>query len=193
MRRLCVFCGSRTGKPAIYAAAATALGSLLAERNIELVYGGGKVGLMGVIADAVLAAGGTVVGVIPEALMEKELGHGGVTELHVVQTMHERKALMSELSDGFIALPGGYGTLEELFEVITWAQLGIQYKPCGLLNVGGYYNSLLALLDHATDRGFIREMHRGLVAVDDDPVGLLEKLGQYEPPTEVKWLRQEQT
>lgn len=193
MKRLCVFCGSRTGKPAIYAAAATALGTLLAERGIELVYGGGKVGLMGVIADAALAAGGTVVGVIPEALMEKELGHGGVTELHVVQTMHERKALMSELSDGFIALPGGYGTLEELFEVITWAQLGIQCKPCGLLNVGGYYNALLALLDHATDRGFIREMHRELVAVDDDPAGLLEKLAQYEPPAEVKWLRQEQT
>lgn len=193
MKAIAVYCGASPGNDPMYADRARDLARVLVERNIGLVYGGGKVGLMGVIADAVLAAGGTVVGVIPEALMEKELGHGGVTELHVVQTMHERKALMSELSDGFIALPGGYGTLEELFEVITWAQLGIQCKPCGLLNVGGYYNSLLALLDHATDRGFIREMHRGLVAVDDDPVGLLEKLGQYEPPTEVKWLRQEQT
>ena len=152
MQRICVFCGSQVGRRPLYAAAATALGTLLAQRGIGLVYGGGKIGLMGVVADAALAAGGEVIGVIPERLMNRELGHGGVTDLRVVDSMHERKAMMSELSDGFIALPGGYGTFEEFFEVVTWMQLGIQSKPCGLLNVGGYYDMLLALLDHASQR-----------------------------------------
>ena len=188
MRRICVFCGSQVGTQAAYAAAAVHLGTLLAQRGIGLVYGGGKVGLMGVIADAALSAGGEVIGVIPERLMNRELGHGGVSELRVVGSMHERKALMSELSDAFIALPGGYGTFEEFFEVVTWTQLGIQSKPCGLLNVNGYYDTLLALLDNATSEGFVRPQHRGLVLIETDAARLLERIEAFRAPTVEKWL-----
>ena len=193
MRRICVFCGSQVGGQPLYAAAATAVGTLLALRGIGLVYGGGKVGLMGVLADAALAAGGEVIGVIPERLMNRELGHGGVTDLRVVDSMHERKAMMSDLSDAFIALPGGYGTFEEFFEVVTWMQLGIHAKPCGLLNVGGYYDMLLALLDHAAGESFIRPQHRGLVLVDTEPAMLLQQLLDYRAPQIEKWLERDQT
>ena len=193
MRRICVFCGSQVGGRPRYAAAATALGTLLAQRGIGLVYGGGKVGLMGVLADAALAGGGEVIGVIPERLMNRELGHGGVTDLRVVDSMHERKAMMSDLSDAFVALPGGYGTFEEFFEVVTWMQLGIHAKPCGLLNVDGYYDMLLALLDHAAGESFIRQQHRGLVLVDTEPAMLLQQLLDYRAPLIEKWLERDQT
>lgn len=193
MRRICVFCGSQVGRQPAYAAAAVALGTLLAQRGIGLVYGGGKVGLMGVVADAALAAGGEVIGVIPERLMNRELGHGGVTDLRVVDSMHQRKAMMSDLSDAFIALPGGYGTFEEFFEVVTWMQLGIHAKPCGLLNVGGYYDNLLALLDHAAAESFIRPHHRAMVLVDGDPAPLLRQLHDYRAPQLDKWLEHDQT
>lgn len=193
MQRICVFCGSQAGGRPRYAAAATALGTLLAQRGIGLVYGGGKVGLMGVLADAALAGGGEVIGVIPERLMNRELGHGGVTDLRVVDSMHERKAMMSDLSDAFVALPGGYGTFEEFFEVVTWMQLGIHAKPCGLLNVGGFYDMLLALIDHAAAESFIRPTHRGLVLVDTEPAMLLQQLLDYRAPQIEKWLERDQT
>lgn len=193
LQRVCVFCGSQVGAKPEYAAAATALGTLLAERGIGLVYGGGKIGLMGVVADAALAAGGEVIGVIPERLMNRELGHGGVTDLRVVGSMHERKAMMSDLSDAFVALPGGYGTFEEFFEVVTWMQLGIHGKPCGLLNVNGYYDPLLALLDHATAEAFVRPQHRSLVQVGADAAGLLQRLAAYRAPQIEKWLEHDQT
>ena len=175
-RRLCVFCGSNTGTRSAYRAAAEQLGLLLVERGIELVYGGGNIGLMGVLADTVLARGGHAIGVIPESLMAKEVGHTRLTELRIVDSMHERKALMSDLSDGFIALPGGFGTLEEFCEVVTWSQLGLQSKPCGLLNIENYYASLLELFDHAVREGFLREDTRRLVLDDEDPARLLEKM-----------------
>jgi len=159
------------------------MAALLAGKGITIVYGGGSIGLMGILADAALEAGGRVIGVIPGHLGEKEIAHAGLSELHVVRTMHERKALMMELSDAFIALPGGLGTLEELFEVLTWSQLGLHAKPCGLLNVRGYYDPLLALLDRAVEQGFLRREHRGLLAVDTDPAGLLEQLGNRLPAT----------
>jgi uncharacterized protein (TIGR00730 family) len=188
MRRLCVFCGSSAGVRPGYLAAAQAVGRLLAERGIELVYGGGRVGLMGACADAALAAGGRVQGVMPEGLLAREVGHEGLTELHVVRTMHERKALMADLSDGFVTLPGGFGTLEEFCEVVTWSQLGIHPKPCGLLNVEGYYDPLLALFDHATAEGFVRSGHRGLVLEDADPARLLERMAAFRPPPTEKWI-----
>lgn len=188
LRRICVFCGSQLGSKPVYSEAAVAMGTLLAQRGIGLVYGGGKVGLMGVVADAALAAGGEVIGVIPERLMARELGHGGVTDLRVVGSMHERKALMSELADAFIALPGGYGTFEEFFEVVTWMQLGIQAKPCGVLNVAGYYDALLALIDHATAEKFIRVPHRELVLVEQDPATLVDALASHTPPPLQQWL-----
>ena len=188
MNSLCVFCGSNSGASPAYAEAAAGLGRLLARRGLTLVYGGGRVGLMGVVADAALAAGGRVIGVIPEALATRELAHSGVTEMRVVGSMHERKALMSELSDGFLALPGGIGTLEEWFEVWTWSQLGFQPKPCGLLNVAGYYDHLLAFLDHMTGERFLRETHRSMAIVDDQPERLLDRLASYQPPRARKWI-----
>ncbi|HEY0025643.1 MAG TPA: TIGR00730 family Rossman fold protein [Longimicrobium sp.] len=188
MKRICVFCGSSAGMRPEYAQAARAMGTLLAERRIGLVYGGGRVGLMGVVADAVLAAGGEAVGVIPEALMRREVGHAALTELHVVGSMHERKALMADLSDGFIAMPGGYGTFEEFCEVLTWSQLGIHPKPCGLLNVAGYYAPLLAMFDHAVAEGFVRTQHRGIVLEADDPASLLERMAAFAPPPTEKWI-----
>jgi uncharacterized protein (TIGR00730 family) len=176
MRAVCVFCGSSTGVDTAFTTAAQELGVLLAQQNITLVYGGAQIGLMGTIANAALAHGGRVIGVIPQLLMDKELGHPGLTELRVVETMAQRKEVMMELSDAFIALPGGIGTLDELFEVWTATQLGLQAKPCGLLNVRGYFDHLLAFLDHAVAQGFLRESHRRHLSVRDDPTSLLQQL-----------------
>lgn len=176
MKSVCVFCGSHMGGPPVYRSIARELGAVLAGLGLRLVYGGGGVGLMGVVADAVLETGGEVVGVIPRALATRELAHAGVTELHVVGSMHERKALMADLSDGFIALPGGFGTLDELCEIITWAQLGIHRKPCGILNINGYFDDFLRLLDRAVADGFIRAEHRRIILEGRDPVGLLDEL-----------------
>jgi uncharacterized protein (TIGR00730 family) len=177
LRNITVFCGSSAGLSPLHADKARQVGCSLAERGIGLVYGGGRVGLMGVLADACLRAGGRVVGVIPKALADKEVAHTGLTELHVVGSMHERKALMAERCDAFLALPGGYGTWDELFEALTWTQLGIQRKACGLLNVGGYYDALIAMVDRAIDEGFIRREHRELLLADTDVAALLERLG----------------
>jgi len=189
LKRICVFCGSSLGARPAYRQAAQRLGELLAERRIGVVFGGGSVGLMGVLADAALAKGGEVIGVMPESLVRREISHGGVTKLHVVETMHQRKALMADLSDAFIALPGGYGTLEELCEAITWSQLGIQQKPCGLLNIEKYWDGLLAVLDHAVDEGFVRPENSQLVLVAQRPEWMLERLSEWTPPGHIeKWL-----
>src|SRR5438067_3706394 len=188
MNSICVFCASSTGRDPAFAAAARSFGALLARERITLVYGGGHVGLMGVLADAVLGAGGRVVGVIPRALWDREVGHRALTELHVVETMHERKALMASLADAFVALPGGLGTLEEIFEVWTWGQLGMHSKPCGFLDVAGYYASLLAFLDQAVARGLVRPEHRAMAIVDDDSETLLRRLAEYQPPRVTKWI-----
>jgi uncharacterized protein (TIGR00730 family) len=172
----------------VYADAAKALAHLLAERGIGLVYGGGHVGLMGVLADAALAAGGEVIGVMPQALVDREIGHRGLTELRIVGSMHDRKALMADLSDAFVAVPGGIGTLEELIEIYTWSQLGIHSKACGVLNVRGYYDALAAFLDHAVEEGFLRPQHRAVLSVAADPGELLDRLDAFEPPTVRKWL-----
>jgi uncharacterized protein (TIGR00730 family) len=189
IRRVCVFCGSSHGTRPAYAAAAREMGRVLAERGIGVVYGGGNVGLMGEVADAALAAGGEVTGVIPRSLMEREVGHAGLTTLEVVETMHERKARMADLSDGFIALPGGFGTLDELCEVLTWSQLGIHAKPCAILNVDGYFDALIALFDHALREGFLRGPHRSLVIAGTDPAALLDSMAAFIPPTTEKWVR----
>jgi hypothetical protein len=193
MRRIAVFCGSRTGSDEHYAAAAAELGRLMVRRGHELVYGGGSVGLMGVIADAVLDAGGSVIGVIPRMLATRELLHPRVTDMRRVPDMHARKALMAELADAFIALPGGYGTLEELFEVITWAQLGIHRKNIGLLNVAGFFDPLVRMIDHAIGTGFIKEKHRELIVVEERPEPLLDRLKTHELPVVRKWLDLEET
>ncbi|WP_173980624.1 TIGR00730 family Rossman fold protein [Magnetospirillum sp. UT-4] len=186
MQWVCVFCGSSMGNRPDYAEAAAALGRLLAERELGLIYGGGNVGLMGVMANAALEAGGEVVGVIPEALMKFEVGHLDLTRLHVVGSMHERKALMADLADAFIALPGGIGTMEELFEVWTWGQLGLHPKPLGFLDVAGYYGQLHTFLDHMAAEGFLRERHRAMVAVESDPATLLARFQAYAPPEVVR-------
>jgi len=193
MRNICVFCGSQSGTDVRYRQAAIELGGLLAQRGHGLVYGGGHVGLMGIIADAVLEAGGSVTGVIPRPMTERELAHETVTKLYVVSSMHERKALMASLSDAFIALPGGYGTLEELFEVIAWAQLGIHRKPIGLLNVAGYFDALLSLVDHMIGEGFIKTKHRGLFVTAERPQALLEALQRHHMPATRRWLTEEET
>ena len=190
-KRLCVFCGSSHGANPAYAEAATKLGSEFARRGIELVYGGGNVGLMGVVADGVLAAGGKVIGVIPEALMAKELGHKGIQDLRVVKTMHERKAMMAELSDGFIALPGGIGTFEEFFEIVTWAQLGFHAKPCALLNINGFYDPLLRLVDHAIEERFIKASQRRILIVGSEIETLLHHMAHHHVPVEPKWIGKE--
>ena len=187
--RIAVYCGSNKGTRAAYAGAAENLGRQLAKRGIELVYGGGCVGLMGVLADAVLQNGGHVIGVIPEKLVIKEVVHEKLPDLRVVKNMHERKALIAELSDGFIALPGGYGTCEEFCEVLAWSQLGYHQKPFGLLDVAGFYRPLLQFFDHAVAEGFIRPAHRELVLVEEDAGKLLRRLETFQPPQEVKWVR----
>jgi len=193
IRSLCVFCGSNSGSDPVYANAARDFGVLLAKSDITLVYGGGHVGLMGVVADAVLAGGGKAIGVIPRMLWDREVGHRSLTELHVVETMHERKAMMASLSDAFVALPGGLGTLEEIFEVWTWAQLGIHRKPLGFLDVAGFYAPLLSSLDRAVDAGFIRAQHRSMAIVDVEPASLLRRLSEYSPPVVEKWISAAET
>jgi len=188
MKNITVFCGSSSGFRAAYAEAAKNLARCLVERNIGLVYGGGNLGLMGIIADEVMRRGGRVTGIIPDALFQKEVGNRRITELRVVGSMHERKALMAELADGFIAMPGGIGTFEEFFEILTWAQLGFHEKPCGLLNVADYYDGLLALCDHAVTEGFLRPVHRKLILDDSDAISLLEKMNNFQPPPVEKWI-----
>ena len=193
MKRICVFCGSSLGGNIAYSEAAVTLGGLLAARNITLIYGGGNVGLMGVIANAVLNAGGKVIGVIPHALASREIEHRGLTELHVVDSMHTRKAMMADLADAFIAMPGGVGTFEEFFESVTWTQLGLHRKPCGLLNVAEFYTPLAAFIDQAVTEGFIKPVHRASIVVDDNPERLLDTLAQVELPDVPKWIRREET
>lgn len=193
LRQICVFCGSNPGRRPEYAHAARALGELLAARGLTLVYGGGNVGVMGTLADAVIYNGGRVIGVIPEALMKRELAHGGLAELFITRTMHERKALMAELADGFIALPGGLGTFEEFLEILTWAQLGIHAKPCGLLNVAGYYDPLMAFLDRAVEELFVKPEHHAMLLLDAEPEGLLQKMADYRPPFVEKWIDLDKT
>jgi len=182
IRSICVFCGASTGRDPRYAAAAARTGETLARRRIRIIYGGGRLGLMGTVADAALAAGGEVIGVIPRGLVDRELAHPGLTELRVVGTLHERKAAMAELADGFVALPGGLGTLEELAEVLSWAQLDLHSKPIGLLDIGGYFGALESFLDHAVAEGFLAEPHRRLLLRGDDLERLLGWFETWEPP-----------
>ena len=188
-RRVCVFCGSNTGNDPAFRDAAIDLGRTLAERDIELVYGGGKIGLMGIVADAALAAGGRVIGVIPDKLQALEVGHDGLSELFVVESMHARKAMMAQLSDAFIAMPGGWGTFEEVFEVTTWTQLNYHKKPVCLFNVSGYYDQLIAFVRHAVESGFIREIHQDLMAAASTPDEVLERLSRAEIPELPQWIR----
>jgi uncharacterized protein (TIGR00730 family) len=190
---VCVFCGSNGGADPAYVAAAEAVGDGLARRGIRLVYGGGGVGLMGALADAARAAGGEVVGVMPQQLIDREIGHTGIDDLRVVDSMHERKALMVELADAFVALPGGIGTLEELFEVYTWAQLGIHAKPLALLDVAGYYEPLAAFLDHAVAQRFLRAETRAMLAIADSIDGVLETFDRWRPPAMHKWIDLDET
>jgi uncharacterized protein (TIGR00730 family) len=193
MQRVCVFCGSSPGARPAYAKATAEVARLLAGQGIGVVYGGGHVGLMGVLADTAMAAGGEVIGVMPQALVDREIGHTEISELRVVGSMHERKALMADLSDAFIALPGGAGTLEELFEVYTWAQLGLHDKPCGLLDVEDYFSGLVGFLDHAVDERFLREEHRAMLIVEREPRPLIERLAEFEPRAVTpKWIDREE-
>jgi uncharacterized protein (TIGR00730 family) len=185
---VCVFCGSSVGSRPTYSEAARRLGTVVAERGLRLVYGGGKVDLMGLLADAALAVGGEVVGVIPKALLEKEVGHESLSDLRVVGSMHERKMLMGELSDGFIALPGGYGTLEEFLEVLSWAQLSIHEKPCALMDVDGFFRPLSSHFDLAVEEGFVHPDHRSLVLINGHPNALLDEMKRYAPPRAQKWV-----
>jgi len=193
MRRVCVFCGSNPGLGDCYLNAARLLGRVLAERSVGLVYGGAKVGMMGALADAALAAGGEVVGVMPKGLLRLEVAHCGLTRLHEVESMHERKALMADLADGFIALPGGFGTLDEFCEILTWAQLGLHEKPCGLLNVDGYYDAMLAFLDHAVSQQLLKAAHRAMILDDTDPQRLLDRMAGYRPVHLEKWISRAET
>lgn len=188
IRRLAVFCGSNAGARPEYVQGARTFGALLAERGIGVVYGGSSVGLMSALAESVLDEQGDIIGVIPQMLVEREVAHKALSDLRVVGSMHERKALMAELADGFVALPGGIGTLEEFFEIWTWAQLGMHAKPCGLFNIAGYFDPLLAFLDRSVEEKFVRDVHRTMVIVDSDPVALLSKFEAYEPPHVVKWI-----
>ena len=188
IRRLAVFCGSNPGSRPAYVEGARALGRLLCERGIGIVYGGSSVGLMAALAEAVLDELGDIIGVIPKMLVEREVAHKALTDLRIVDSMHERKSLIAELSDGFVALPGGIGTLEEFFEIWTWAQLGVHDKPCGLLNIAGYFDPLLAFLDRAVEEKFVREVHRSMVIVESEPQALLARFEAYQPPKVVKWV-----
>lgn len=188
MKSVCVFCGSRSGAHPAYAEVARAMGEEIARRGLTLVYGGGHVGLMGHVADAALSAGGDVVGIIPQALVDRELAHPRLTRLHIVGSMHERKAMMESLSDGFVAMPGGFGTLEEFCEIVTWAQLGLHGKPCGLLDVAGYYNTLIRFLDENVEQGFVNPTHRQMILVESDPARMLDAMDRYDPPQVIKWV-----
>jgi uncharacterized protein (TIGR00730 family) len=193
IRRICVFCGSSSGARPAYGAAAAALAKYLAAKGIAIVYGGGHVGLMGILADTARAAGGEVIGVIPRGLIAKEVADTRLGDLRVVESMHERKALMADLSDAFIAMPGGYGTFEEFCEILTWTQLGLQRKPCGILNIEGYYDPLLKMFDHAVAEQFVKPVHRQMLIADASPESLVERLLTYELPVVDKWLRRQQT
>jgi len=188
MRSICIFCGSNPGRGAVYAEATRALVRALAQANIRIVFGGGKVGLMGVIAETALAEKAQVIGVTPRKLLEHEVVHTGLTELHVADTMAERKALMADMADAFITLPGGFGTLDELFEMMTLTQLGVQRKACGLLNVAGFYDRMIGFIDHAVDERFIRSEHRDMIVVDDDPQRLISRLRSWTLPDVSKWM-----
>lgn len=192
IRTLCVFCGSSPGFDPVHGEAARALGGALAQAGIDLVYGGGRVGLMGIVADAAMAAGGRAIGVIPKALADLEVAHTGLTELHIVGSMHARKAMMADLSDGFIALSGGIGTFEELFEIWTWGQLGDHAKPVALLNIAGFYDKLTGFLDDVVTAGFLRDAHRAMLMVDRDPAALVAKIRDYRAPAVEKWIGREQ-
>jgi uncharacterized protein (TIGR00730 family) len=191
MKSICVYCGSSRGSSEIYAASARQLATSLVDSNLSLVYGGGNVGLMGIIADEVLLLGGHVTGVIPQALMDKEVGHTTLSKLHIVRNMHERKALMAELSDGFIAMPGGIGTLEELFEMFTWLQLGFHEKPLGLLNIDGYYDNLILFLQQTVEKKFLQKQHLDLLIIETDPGKLLQRFEEFTPQHVNKWLNKE--
>ena len=190
---VCVYCGSSAGNRPVYAERARALARVMVERGIGLVYGGGRVGIMGIIADAVLALGGRVTGIIPQALLDREVAHPGLSELVVTRSMHERKTIMAERADGVIALPGGLGTLEELFEAWTWAQLGIHEKPCGILDVADFYGGLVRFVDHAVNEGFVKPANRAVLIVERDPVALLDRFAAYESPGFEKWVKPEQS
>ena len=193
MKSVCVFCGSSPGNDPVHAEGARAMGAEIARRGLTLVYGGGAVGLMGIVADAALAAGGEVHGVIPRALREKEVGHNGLTRLEVVETMHIRKARMAELSHGFVAMSGGIGTFEEIFEIWTWGQLGIHGKPLGFFNIAGFYDPLAAFLDNTASAGFLRQAHRDMAMTESEPAALLDKMAAYKPLAQIKWVEKEET
>ncbi|NOZ66648.1 MAG: TIGR00730 family Rossman fold protein [Alphaproteobacteria bacterium] len=193
MKRICVYCGSSPGKSPEYIDAARMLGKELVRRDIALVYGGASVGIMGEIADTVLSAGGEVIGIMPQALVDKEISHSGLTDLRVVGSMHERKAMMADISDGFIALPGGLGTIEELFEVLTWSQLGYHRKPCALLNVKGYYDTISQFLNHAVEEQFVKQIHRDMILIEENPNKLLDAMAVYISPAVDKWIGRNQT
>ena len=189
MKRICVYCGSNPGRRPEYTAAAKALAKTLCENGLGLVYGGAKIGIMGAIADTMIEHGGEVIGVMPQSLVDREVAHPGLTRLEVVASMHDRKAMMAELSDGFIALPGGIGTLEEIFEVMTWAQLGFHKKPCALFNVEGYYDKMAAFLDHVVEEGFVKAEHRGILMNISEPAALIKTFKTYEAPVATtKWV-----
>jgi uncharacterized protein (TIGR00730 family) len=193
VKRVCVYSGSNAGTRSEYADAAEQLARALVARGLDVVYGGADVGLMKVVADTTMAAGGRVIGIMPESLVAREIGHRDITELHVVASMHERKALMEELSDGFVALPGGFGTIEEIVEIATWSQLGMHAKPFGLLNVAAFYDGLVAFFDHAVTEGFLRPQHRAMLHVSDDPEALLEAFAEWTPPPVHKWIDKDET
>jgi uncharacterized protein (TIGR00730 family) len=193
MKRICVYCGSSVGNQSVYREAALAMGAVLAGRKIGLVYGGGNVGLMGIIADAVLAGGGEVIGVIPRSLADREIAHSGVTDLRVVDSMHARKALMADLSDAFIAMPGGVGTYEQFIEAVPRTQLGVHPKPCGLMHAREFYTPLALFIDQAVTEGFIKPVHRASIIVDDDPERLVNALSEVKLPDVPKWIRKEET
>ena len=193
MKQIAVFCGSALGSNCAFAKAAENLGTILAQRKLTLIYGGGNIGLMGKLASSALNAGGHVIGVIPRFMMDKEIGKIELPDLRIVGSMHERKALMSELADGFVALPGGFGTLEEMSEILTWGQLGLHQKPFGLLNIAGFYDHFLAFLDHAVTRGLIKTKHRALLLTADDPTALLDQMAQWKPTLTNKWITPERT
>jgi len=193
MKRICVFCGANKGNKPEYADAAIGLAEELVSRNIEIVYGGGRIGLMGVLAERAIELGGRVIGVIPESLATKEVAHDSISELIVVGSMHERKAKMAELSDGFISLPGGIGTIEETFEMLTWSQLGFHNKPCGIINVLGFYDKLIEFLNHTSEEKFFMDIYRRMLIVETDPAVLLEKFEQYKPPQVKHWIAEDET